>query len=82
MTQKQLHETVRFTVDFPADQHMYIKMMAAREGITMRQFVIDHLPRPKLRRQVKEAVKKRKFNTLLDEIMTEYADELKSLSKK
>ena len=75
-------QTVRLTVDFPVEQHTYIKMMAAKEGISMRQFIIEHLPAPDLKKNKKGIVKKTKFNKLLDEIMTEYADELRSLSKR
>lgn len=82
MTQKQKHETVRLTVDFPIEQHTYIKMMAAKEGISMRQFIIEHLPSPELKKNKKGSIAKTKFNALLDEIMTEYADELRSLSKR
>lgn len=79
MSQKR--ETVRLTVDFPIEQHTYIKMRAAKEGVSMRQFIIEHLPSPELAK-TKGTVKKTKFKTLLDQIMTEYADELRSLSKK
>lgn len=82
MTQKQKHDTVRLTVDFPVEQHTYIKMMAAKEGISMRQFIIQHLPAPDLQKIKKKTVKQTKFNALLDEIMTEYADELRSLSQR
>lgn len=80
MTQKQ--ETVRLTVDFPAEQHTFIKMMAAKEGVSMRQFIIEHLPSPNLKKIKKGTVKETKFKALLEEIMTEYADELRSLSKR
>lgn len=83
MTQKHKHETVRLTVDFPVEQHIYIKMLAAKKGISMRQFIIEHLPSPELKKTKKKmTVKKTKFDALLDEIMTEYADELRSLSKR
>lgn len=82
MKQQQKHETVRLTVDFPIDQHRYIKMMAAKEGISMRQFIIEHLPNPDLRKTAKSTIKKAKFDALLNEIITDYADELRSLSKK
>lgn len=82
----QQHEhTVRLTVDFPVEQHTYIKMMAAKEGISMRKFIIEHLPSPSSGSSSKNKKKKdknTKFNKLLDEIMTEYADELMSLSKR
>jgi hypothetical protein len=75
-------ENVRLTIDFPVEQHTYIKMMAAKEGISMRKFIINHLPGPGQRKAKKGTIKKTKFETLLDEIMTEYDDELRSLSKK
>ncbi len=56
--------------------------MAAKEGVSMRQFIIDHLPGPNLIKIKKGTVKKTKFKALLEEIMTEYADELRSLSKR
>jgi len=75
-------ETVRLTVDFPIEQHTFIKMMAAKEGISMRQFIIEHLPGPELKKTKKKTINKTKFNNLLEEIITEYADELKSLSNR
>lgn len=81
MTQHK-KETVRLTVDFPIEQHTFIKMMAAKEGISMRQFIIEHLPAPDLEKAKKGQVKKIKFDALLNEIMTEYEDELRSLSKR
>ena len=40
MTQK---DTVRLTVDFPVSLHMFLKMAAAKEGISMRAFIIESL---------------------------------------
>ena len=37
-------DKIRLTIDFPKDQHTYIKMLAAKEGVSLRQFVIEHLP--------------------------------------
>jgi hypothetical protein len=82
MTHKHKHESIRLTVDVPIEQHTYIKMMAAKEGISMRQFIIEHLPCPIIKKNKKVVVKKAKFKALLDEIMTDYADELRSLSKR
>lgn len=82
MTQKHKHDTVRLTVDFPIEQHTFIKMMAAKEGISMRRYIIEHLPGPDLSKAKKGTVKQTKFKELLDEIMTEYSAELRSLSKR
>jgi len=82
MTQKQKQETVRLTVDFPLEQHKYIKMMAAKEGISMRQFIIEHLPNPRTKKTKKDVISKSEFDNLLEEVMTEYAVQLRSLSKR
>jgi len=36
-------DTVRLTFDFPANLHMFLKMAAAREGVSMRAYIIDSL---------------------------------------
>lgn len=82
MTHK--HETVRLTIDFPARQHIYIKMLAAKEGVSLRQFVIEHLPNldnTKGKKKSKNASDK-EFDKLLKEFLVEKAPMLKRLSKK
>lgn len=77
-------ETVRLTIDFPLSQHTYIKMLAAKEGISLRQFVIEHLPglnNSKKKRKQKNATDK-EFDELLKEFLVEKAPMLKRLSKK
>lgn len=69
-------QTVRLTIDFPVEQHTFLKMMAAKEGVSMRKFVIEHLPYPTDKKDNKE------FSHYLDEIIDEYSEQLKSLSKK
>lgn len=86
MTHKNQHkqETIRLTIDFPAKQHTYIKMLAAKEGVTLRQFVIEHLPsldNGKSKKKHKEASDK-EFDELLKEFLVEKAPMLKRLSKK
>jgi len=82
MTHK--YETVRLTIDFPARQHIYIKMLAAKEGVSLRQFVIEHLPNldnAKGKKKSKKASDK-EFDELLKEFLVEKAPMLKRLSKK
>lgn len=86
MTHKHHHknETVRLTIDFPANQHKYIKMLAAKEGVSLRQFVIEHLPNlgsDKTKRKHKDASDE-EFDVLLKEFLVEKAPMLKRLSKK
>ncbi len=82
MTHKH-QDTVRLTIDFPASQHTYIKMLAAKEGVTLRQFVIEHLPKleAKGKKKHKDASDE-EFDELLREFLVEKAPMLKRLSKK
>ena len=72
--------TVRFTVDFPQEQHTLLKMLAAKEGKSLRQFVIEHLPSPYAGEDREPKIDKEKFNMLLEDILTEYKAELKNLA--
>lgn len=79
---QQHHKTVRLTIDVPADQHTYIKMLAAKEGISLRQFVIEHLPSLEKNKKKHKDLEKDEFDQLLKELLVEKADVLKRLAKK
>lgn len=84
MYRHEKHKTVRLTIDFPLKQHTYIKMLAAKEGVSLRQFVIEHLPgldEGKTKKKHKNA-SDREFDILLKEFLVEKAPMLKRLSKK
>lgn len=80
--QSHAHDTVRLTIDFPADQHKYIKMLAAKESISLRQFVIDHLPSLHKGKKRHHDIEHDEFDDLLKELLVEKADVLKRLAKK
>ncbi len=75
-------ETVRLTIDFPVEQHTYIKMLAAKEGVTLREFVIEHLPSLDKGKKKHKNASDDEFNELLKEFLVEKAPTLKRLSKK
>ena len=75
---KDRNQTIRLTIDFPLDQHTYIKMLAAKEGVSLRKFVMDRLPDPK--ELLPQKSRKEHFNSLLEEIISDYAQELENLS--
>jgi hypothetical protein len=75
---KDRNQTIRLTIDFPLEQHTYIKMLAAKEGISLRKFVMDRLPDPK--EFLYQKNRKDQFNSLLEEIISDYEQELKNLS--
>lgn len=72
------HKTVRLTIDFPVEQHTYIKMLAAKEGVSLRQFVIDHLPSLKKKKEIPQD----EFDELLKELLIQKGSLLKRLAKK
>lgn len=81
MAHKQ--DTVRLTIDFPVDQHTYIKMLAAKEGTSLRQFVMSHLPSLDRNKKKKHGnLPKEEFDDLLRELLVEKSAVLKRLSKK
>lgn len=84
---KQKHEskkqdTVRLTIDFPADQHKYLKMLAAKESVSLRQYVIEHLPNLKKGTKKHKDIEQDEFDDLLKDLLVEKADVLKRLAKK
>lgn len=81
MTHK--NDTVRLTIDFPVGQHTYIKMLAAKEGISLRKFVISHLPNLNpIKKKKHTDLKKEEFDELLKELLVEKGVVLKRLAKK
>lgn len=80
----QKHKTVRLTIDFPEEQHTYIKMLAAKEGVSLRQFVIERLPglHDKKGKKKHTNATDKEFDELLKEFLVEKAPMLKRLSKK
>lgn len=84
MTQQQHHhpETVRLTVDFPAEQHAYLKMLAAKKGMSMRQYVIESLCKNVDQEAKSIDLSENKFKSLLGKVLEEYDDVLRRLADK
>ena len=40
---KHAHEMVRFSLDIPTEQHIHLKMMATKRGISMREYILEAL---------------------------------------
>jgi hypothetical protein len=73
---------VRLTIDIPTDQHTYIKMLATAEGISLRRFVIAHLPSPEDGSEKQKNIPKGKFGKLFKEFLSEKSEMLKRLADK
>ena len=78
------HEkTVRLTIDFPAEQHAYLKMIAAKKGISMREYVIESLSKNAEIEEVKHMdLNENKFKKILKTVADENDDVLKRLADK
>lgn len=37
------HKNVRFSLDIPAEQHVHLKMLAAKRGLSMREYILEAL---------------------------------------
>lgn len=84
MEQQHHHKqkTIRLTIDLPKDQHTYITMLAAKKGITIKEFVIGYLPSLEGNKEEHRNIRKDKFDQLLNELLVEESDVLKRLAKK
>lgn len=39
----QAHHTIRLSLDLPANQHVHLKMLATKKGISMREYILEAL---------------------------------------
>lgn len=74
-------QTVRLTIDVPVGLHTYIKMLAAKEGVSLRQFVIEHLPGIEKKKKT-DTIPQDEFEKALKKLLLEKADLLRRLSKR
>ena len=76
-------EKVRLTIDFPAEQHAYLKMIAAQKGVSMKQYILESLSKNVDSEEIKHVnLGKNKFKKLLPKIIDENRDALKRLADK
>lgn len=76
-------KTIRLTIDFPAEQHAYLKMLAAKKGISMRKYVIESLCEKVEKQEAKHInLSENKFKKALVKVISENDDVLKRLADK
>lgn len=79
----QKKDTVRLTIDFPTEQHAYLKMLAAERGISMRQYVIEALSENVEKKEAKHIdLSENKFKKALSKVISENDDVLRRLADK
>lgn len=37
-----MNKTKRLTIDFPAEEHMYLKLASTKLGMSMKEFIVKH----------------------------------------
>ena len=37
------HDMIRLSLDIPAEQHVHLKMMATKKGMSMREYILEAL---------------------------------------
>lgn len=68
----QAHHMIHLSLDIPADQHMHLKMMATRKGISMREYILEALA-------FKEAAEEKEKDIDMDDMA--FRKELKRMRK-
>lgn len=84
MKQQHQHKehTVRLTIDFPAEQHAYLKMLAAKKGVSMRQYVIESLCENVEQEAKHIDLSENKFKKAMTKVISENDDVLRRLADK
>lgn len=76
-------ETIRLTIDFPAEQHAYLKMLAAKKGVSMRKYVIEAICENVEKEGAKHIdLSENKFKKSLGKVISENDDVLRRLADK
>lgn len=78
----QHQEIVRFTLDIPAEQHAYLKMLAAQKGISMREYVLESLSKNVESESENIDLRQNKFKKILNDVIEENDDVLRRLADK
>ena len=78
---RQKEHTVRLTIDFPTEQHAYLKMLAAKKGMNMRQYVIESLCE-NIEKQEHIDLNENKFKKISSKVIKENDAILKRLADK
>lgn len=78
----QHSDIVRFTLDIPAEQHAYLKMLAAKKGISMREYVLESLSKSVESEVENVDLRENKFKKILKNVIAENDDVLRRLADK
>lgn len=76
-------DMIRFSLDIPAEQHVHLKMMATRKGISMREYIMEALAFKEISEEEKDVeMDNTSFRKGLKRIRKERHQLAKNLSKR
>lgn len=76
------HNMVRLSVDIPAEQHVHLKMMATKKGISMREYILEALAFKEAAEEEDIEIDNTSFREGLKRIRKERYQLAKNLSKR
>ena len=80
----QAHDMIRLSLDIPAEQHVHLKMMATKKGMSMREYILEALAFKEAAEEKEEAIEmdNTSFRKGLKRIRKERYQLAKNLSKR
>jgi len=80
---KQDRHMIRLSLDIPVEQHMHLKMMATKKGISMREYILEALAFKEAAEEDEDVeIDSTSFRTGLNRIRKERYQLAKNLSKR
>lgn len=77
------HDMVRLSLDIPSEQHMHLKMIATKKGISMREYILEALALKESSEEKEEIeIDNTTFRKALKRIRKERYQLAKNLSKR
>lgn len=78
----QADHMIRLSLDIPTAQHMHLKMMAAKKGISMREYILEALAFKEAADEEDIEMDNKTFRKGLNRIRKERSQLAKNLSKR
>lgn len=80
---REVRQTIRLSLDIPAKQHMHLKMMATKKGMSMREYILEALALKEAAEEEKDVeIDNATFRKALKRIRKERYQLAKNLSKR
>jgi hypothetical protein len=73
---------MRFSLDIPYEQHMHLKMLATRKGISMRAYILETLALREAAEDVNIDLENESFHKGLKRVLKKHDTLIRNLSKR